>query len=601
VIALLRALAWMRWRQARALLRGNDRRDPLEQVLGVSAAVVRSLQVGLLLFVAAWFGFVGAAAGWFAAAGTPRGAEKAVLLAGLAATAATAATLVLRLVAGPRIGHAATLQRLLLLPIHPRHLRALHVLSGLAEPWPLLALPAFLLLPAGLAIGGRPGAGAAMLAAGVGLAVVLLLLGALAADVAGLVLRNRRRAEAVGLALAFGLILPGALVPLLLPTGGSRQAKPDARALGGSVADGRSSAPEPPPVGSRQAPVLDPAAPPTMPPLPKAVPEPGPVEQAAVAVLWATPPGLYTDALQRVVRGGSPWLPAGLIALWCLPLSALARAAWQRLVSEPDSEGGARGGGRSTELTPLSFVPTPVSAVALVHLGLARRSLMGRLDVLATPLLCAAAVLAFGLVPASLPSPPPSLPVAFMIASGGVLLGLASIDNMLFNQFGVHGPGLGRYLVSPLSGREIVRGQALANAGQAVVACVPCALLPPLALGGGNPPLWYATWLGLLGTAALALGFGALLSALLCKAVDMGRLQADNPLPGLIAMVALPAMSAPPLFVAWMAGRTASAGFVALNALWLLLAVAIGAGLLEAGAVLFDRRRERLLLAAEGR
>jgi hypothetical protein len=226
---------------------------------------------------------------------------------------------------------------------------------------------------------------------------------------------------------------------------------------------------------------------------------------------------------------------------------------------------------------------------------------MGRLDVLATPLLCAAAVLAYTLVPGSLPAPPPSLPVAFLIAGGGVLFGLASIDNMLFNQFGVHGPGLARYLVSPLTGREIVRGQALANAGQAVVACVPCALLPPLALGGGNAPLWYATWLGLLGTAALALGFGALLSALLCKAVDMGRLQADNPLPGLIAMFALPAMSAPPLFVAWMAGRSASAGLVALNALWLLLAVAIGAGLLEAGALLFDRRRERLLLACEGR
>ncbi|MCM2256049.1 MAG: hypothetical protein NDJ94_10295, partial [Vicinamibacteria bacterium] len=37
------------------------------------------------------------------------------------------------------------------------------------------------------------------------------------------------------------------------PSGGSRQAEPDARALGGSVANGRSSAPEPPSGGSRQA------------------------------------------------------------------------------------------------------------------------------------------------------------------------------------------------------------------------------------------------------------------------------------------------------------------------------------------------------------
>lgn len=562
MIGLLKALAWVRWRQARAALRGNRRRDPLEQVLGLSTGVARAMQAGLVMLAAAWFGLVGGAAGWFAGSGTPAAAGKALLLASLGAGLATLGTVVARLVAGPHVGHAETLQRLQLLPIHPRHLRALHLATGLAEPWPLLALPALGLLPLGLLAGGHPGAAAVMLGAGFAFGLALLLLGALASDGAALALRNRRRAETLGLLLAFGLIVPGALAPLFVPGRGERP-KPAV------LADDRSSA------------------------------EGG----GALVRAWrATPPGLYADVLRRVATGESAWRGLAGLVLWLVPLSLASGVAWRKLLGEPDTEGGARGAGRNRELTPLPAIPPAVSAVALSHLWLARRSLMGRLDVLSTPLLCGAAVAAFTFAPAGvLPAPPSWLPVSFVLASGGVLLGLASIDNMLLNQFGVHGPGLARLFTSPLTGRDIVRGQALANAIQALLACFPCALLPPLVLGGGSAEMWYAAWIGLCGTVALAMGFGALLSTLLCKAVDMGRLQADNPLPGLLAMVALPAMSLPPLFVAWMAGRQPHAGWVAINAAWLLLAAAVGWGLLEAAARVLDRRRERLLLAAEGR
>lgn len=561
MIGLLKALAWVRWRQARAALRGNRRRDPLEQVLGLSAGVARAIQTAFVLLAAAWFGLVGAAAGWFAGAGTPAAAGKAVLLAALGAGLATLGTVVGRLVAGPHAGHAETLQRLQLLPIHPRHLRALHLATGLAEPWPLLALPALGLLPLGLLASGHAGAAAVMLAAGLAFGLVLLLLGALASDGAALVLRNRRRAETLGLLLAFGLIVPAALAPLFVPAPGKR-----------STPAGRTD-------------------------------ERAAREDAALGRAWhATPPGLYADVLRRVATGEPAWRGLAGLALWLVPLSLAAGVAWRKLLGEPDTEGGARGAGRNAELTPLPAIPPAVSAVALSHLWLARRSLMGRLDVLSTPLLCGAAVAAFTFAPAGvLPAPPSWLPVSFVLASGGVLLGLASIGNMLFNQFGVHGPGLARLFTSPLTGRDIVRGQALANAIQALFACLPCAFLPPLVLGGGTTQMWYAAWIGLCGTVVLALGFGALLSTLLCKAVDMGRLQADNPLPGLLAMVALPAMSLPPLFVAWMAGRQPHAGWVAINAAWLLLAAALGWGLLEAAARVLDRRRERLLLAGEGR
>jgi hypothetical protein len=89
------------------------------------------------------------------------------------------------------------------------------VASGLADPFVFVGIPGLLLLPAGMASMGALAAAALAAVAGLELVAALLALSSGLAFTVHLVLRDRRRAEALGLV---GIIALGALgvVPALL-------------------------------------------------------------------------------------------------------------------------------------------------------------------------------------------------------------------------------------------------------------------------------------------------------------------------------------------------------------------------------------------------
>jgi hypothetical protein len=227
---------------------------------------------------------------------------------------------------------------------------------------------------------------------------------------------------------------------------------------------------------------------------------------------------------------------------------------------------------------------------------------MGRLELVSTPLLCVMAVSVARFAPGVLARLPAELPASVALAVPLMLLGLASADNMVGNQFGVHRSGLPRLLLSPLPERDTVRGMALANALQLAISTLPALVLPLLVLGGGAPALWVCVWLCAVATGALTVAGGAVVSCLVPRAVDLGRLQTDNPWPGLAALVLLPAVATPPLAAAWLSerGGVPLAGLV-FGATWLAASLLAARKLLDAAAWLLAHRRDAIAVAAEGR
>jgi hypothetical protein len=211
VTRLLAALLWMRWRLSRRNLFGAARRDPLERLLGLSEALLAATRAIAIVVGAGFTCLVAALVGWSAASARPADAVGlTVVLGNLAAAAAVLAPLVV----GPR-DRPAVLQRLQLLPIHPRDLHRLHVFGGAAEPTFALAAPALVVFPLGLLAGGRPLAAAAMLLLALPVALLVLALSSVAGDVAALVMQDRRRAETAVMAMFLLTLAPAAAAPLL--------------------------------------------------------------------------------------------------------------------------------------------------------------------------------------------------------------------------------------------------------------------------------------------------------------------------------------------------------------------------------------------------
>jgi hypothetical protein len=564
VIAFLRAFVWLRWRLLVGSLRGSARRDAMERLSRILAALVPALL--LLGVIAAGLGLGGAAlgAGW--AVGSRRIDPLPVLIAVRGVLLVVLVVVVLGALTGPAQGGLIGSTRLRTLPVSDRRLHRVEALTALLDPWVLYVVPALLLLPLGLFLGGNGGAAVVALLGCVAFLLVLACLASAATQLARWFLRNRRRAEAFTLLFVLGLTALS-LLPALI---GDRVERELRRAEGA----GR------PPSIARSLPRVTPAV----------------------------PSELYARALRQGLRHGpvGAWLPLGMLVLEAAALYAVSAGAHRRVLATVES-GSPRGaaGSAGAAARRLPFLSPAASAVALAQLRTALRTVRGRLVVLAP----APLVLVFGVLSRKIPE---ELPGGGVWTDGPLLLGMGAIFGLYalqaftMNQFAADRAGLTLQFLLPLSPGALVAGKAvgcgLVYAATLVLALICAAGIAP----GGSPMDWAAVLLGGGATYALLAPVAALLSALLPVASDLGKTGSGGNPHGLamaVGTVLVLLGAGPPAAILLVVHRTMERPLLglALMAAWTALAVAIAVPFLRIAARAIAPRRENLALVAGSR
>lgn len=464
--------------------------------------------------------------------------------------------------------------RLLLLPIRRDVLYVAQASSALTEPWVLLALPAVLAMPIGLAAGGALSAAAMALLAGILLMLTLVGIVALATTILHLVLRDRRRGELI--TLLFVVVIPVlSMLPGLLMSQSGRAERRNQRATQAErTARGEESS------GERA----------------------GRIAQRGLAVL---PSELFIRATRSTARGDAraALIPVVALAATTTGLHGLGFLLFGRLLDSPESSSRRRGRSSGS----LSSIRIPglsrgTAAVAHAHIRLVLRTPRGR-STLLTPVIVFGVLAAIVKQGGALEVPILTLSDGITLATFGSSLALLSIMPIAMNQFAIDRAGLTLALLLPLETRQILNGKAVANG---IVVFTPTLLCLAIALAffpGGSLALWLSLPLGLLATYLLVAPVAALLSAVFPRAVDLNSIGSrSNPhgAAGTLGLLSFGAASLPPSFIAML---TIAFERIALTPLlmagWCLVTMLLSKVLLGAVAVVFDKRRENLALATK--
>jgi hypothetical protein len=554
VIALVRALAWLRWRLAVNHVLLTARRDAFTRVLRVVEAVVPVLVVVAVIPVAAASAGLGFALGWRLGGGEawPAG----ILLARVALAVTTVAAALSAVQFSGRV-ETSGLARFSLLPIPRRVLFGAQAAATLADVWLLALLPLPAGAAAGMALRGRPGALVLALAT-VLLAAILALLSTLVALAAHLLLRHRRAGEWSAL-VGMLVVVAVSVVPTL---------------------------------------ALDPAT---------ARLRQGPWMAAASAAAWLVPSEAWAATAGALARGEAGPAAAGLVRL-AATLAVLLAGAWHafaRTLAHPEGGGAARGPAdiafRSRRWPALG---AGASAIAQATLRSTLRTVRGRFAVLSAPVVA----LTLGIVLARVvrgPGAATAGAVTPLVAGLVLAVCVLGLHALVLNQFAVDGPGATLVALSPVAAREVV-------AGKAAAAMVLVAAVGVLGLGGSAlvlPPAralsWAGLFCGLVAAAALHAPAGALLSALLPRTANpnsLGPAGNGHPLAVLVGLPLVALSLGPPVAaVALAAHRRHAVAGLAAAAAWAAVSAGIALALRGPVARLVARRRESILLAAEGR
>jgi hypothetical protein len=450
------------------------------------------------------------------------------------------------------------------LPIPRGTLYAAQAAGALSEPWVLIALPAALSVPIGLAVGGAWLAAALSLTAGLLLILCLIGLSTLSTLLLHLVVRDRRRGELLALLLI--VLLPAmAMLPGLLAS------EPGERT--GHGGRGR----------------------PTMPAW---------VAQGAGAAYAVVPSELFARATRSPAshEPGAAIVPLVVLLTSGTLLHALGVLTFGRLLDSPSA--GQRRRSTSTAESfnlPLPFLSRGSAAVAHAQVRLAMRTPRGRAILLGplVPFSMLAIVvyrqgqLDFGYI---------NLTDGLSLAAFGGAVCLLSILPFAMNQFAIDRSGLTLVLLSPLDTRELLAGKAVGNgliaAGPAILSAVVALVLFP----GGSPALWLSLPLALVATYALAAPGAAALSALFPRTVDLnsiGRGSNAHGFANLLGLIMFIAAGVPSALVVLLTGL---AHFPTLTPvamlLWCGIALLSSRALFSGVAVIFDKRRENLGIVA---
>ncbi len=193
-----------------------------------------------------------------------------------------------------------------------------------------------------------------------------------------------------------------------------------------------------------------------------------------------------------------------------------------------------------------------------------------------------------------------------ILAAGAALLALLSMQNLQLNQFAADGAGLTLQLLSPISGRDIVVGNAaglgIFFGGSTLIYLAVAAIFAP----DPSPWLWIASLLVGLSAYLVFAPLAALLSALFPKAVDLGRIgSASNPSPAasLLGMLLAALAAVPPVLLGALGLIVLDSTrlTLALVAGWTVFAAVLSLLLVRLAAGVVTARQENLAMVAAGR
>jgi hypothetical protein len=606
-LSLLRAFVWLRWRTLANSL--TARRRTTWQRLGAVAEVVGR---GLVALVVLGLSLGGVAFGLIlpallvrmSAETTESGLTRADGLLLVVRVLLAFFLLIVLLVPAIQglLGSGLPRARLLLLPIRLRLLHAVETAAHLADPWVLPLVPALLAVAAGAAWVAGAG-GLVVLAAGLLLVLAVAALSATVTFGVGLLLRDRRRAEALALVVML-LWITVALLPSWIDRRLDDEAATQETAAGAeapsAAADPGSTAAEPGPAGADPGPaVADPGDDRVF----RALADPP-------AAVWLIPSEAYARALGLAVLGrpAAALGPTAVLALTGLLLYGLSRLLWRRLLASPAASGGRRGPAELPRPFRVPGLSAAASAVAWGQLVSVVRTLAGRLGLLVAPVL----TVMLGTVLRSEVGEMASIGRA-MGSTGGVVLGagavalaMLSMQTFLVNQFALDGPGFVLTSLAPADPRDVVLGKWVAWAGLAggltLVTTGVVMILAPEVL-----PWWPALLLGGVGVFVVLALVGTWLSLAFPKAVDLNRLGRDarpNQLAMLLIMLATGVAVGLPFLVGGLVWAITGSrvAVTAVAALWTAAALLLARFLLGPVARALAARREGIYLALqEGR
>jgi hypothetical protein len=560
---ILKAFAWMRWRVLMNSLERSGARDIVERFsiaieqLGPIMAALVMIPSAILLAGAGAYG------GWALAQGNPRPIPFEALRFLLLAACVLAIVGPLMLPAGDR----TNVVRLLLLPISRRLLYTAQAATTLTDPWVLLVVPAVATVPFGLLVGGAWGT--AVVAAGAGTLLVIVLIGltVLATSLIHLIVRNRRRGEL--LMLIFILVLPLVGMFPVLWAGGARDTRGERRAERDRATRAWVTI-----VERRVLPLV-------------------PSEMYVRSTRSAADQGVGEALVQMV----------GLVTVAAV-LHTTGFFVFGRMLDSPGTSARRKAARAKPGVWRIPGVTSGTSAVALNQIRLAFRTPRGR-SILLSPLVVfimfsavmwrGGAGVEFGFL---------FLEDGISLAIFGSFVSLLAILPFAMNQFAIDRAGLTLTFLSPLDDQELLHGKAIGNAVVAGVPALFCVIGAALLFRGASLAVWLLVPLGLLATYSLMAPVAAVLSAVFPRSVDLnsiGNGSNAHGAAGLLGFLSALVAGAATLVVALVARRTLG-GYLSLLVMliWSGLCVLVARILFMAARPILSRRRENLALIGKG-
>lgn len=557
-LSLLRQLGLLRWRILLNGIMRSGRRDFLERLSRASESALPLAILLLAIPAAIALAGLGVASGWFLA-GDPSAARPLLQFVRFVLFAVTMLALFAPVILSAS-QQTSGIVRLLLLPIPRRVLYLAQALGALADPWILLALPLMFGIAIGLAARAQLAGAAVAVIATAAMMIVLLGLSALATVCLQLLVRNRRRAEALTL---FGTLL--LVAASLIPTALAREH--DDKRHGGSG-----------------------------------------FPQWMLTASTAVPSELFSRAVQDAAARNVTGSSGALLALlaWGAFAHGLTWPLYGRLVEVPTSTGGPRryAGSRSPARS-IPLLGRRASAVATNFVRLAYRTPRGRSIVLMPIIMMAVFAVLFTIRGQTIPVGPFRIGGGFTLALFGAVIALLSLAPLLLNQFAVDGAGLTLTFLVPVSDREVLHGKA---AGGFVIALGPMMIgaVAGMLTGAHSLWLWIAVAFGVLAVYAIYAPVAALIAMILPRSVDLAAIgNASNAHQGaaLLGMLAFAAATAPPALLAFLSQRVWGGERTAPLAIgaWLVVAACIAFALFRIAERVLRARRENLAMVAQGR
>jgi hypothetical protein len=582
MIRTAQVMGWLRWRLLINLLKPTRKRDTLERAS--RAIQVLGPLVLFLIFIPAVIlaGFAGGLAGFFLT--QSGGFHRPILSILRAALMFEIFLTVLAPLLRAAQGSTPNLARFLLLPIPVRDLYVTEALGALADPWMAILASAALFLPLGMILAGEVAAAGVALLAGAGLLMFLSGLGTLFASLASLVFRDRKRGELATFILMASLAILGFLPGLLATLEPVKRHLPDARKI--EAQTGR-------------APTRGPAN----------VDGPGWSGRAVPAWALAYPPELFVRSVAQGAdhRARRALLPLAALLLWTAGIHAIGARTYRRLLETPEVSSPRRRARAGMVFWPVVPGISPAaSAIAISQVRLVFRTVQGKIQTCILPLV----ILVMGilwlrrsgeLAPAGFP-----FPVGLLLATFGIFLALLTLEGTLLNQFAMDRAGLTLEFLAPISDRDLILGKAAAGAILAASRAIPCVLIAAILAPGGSIFLWLSLPMAGLALLAVMTPLGAILSTLLPRPVDPGRLAKQNqphPVAALLGMLGN-LLALGPIAALGFAGvflLHSPAMALLLVSLWTGVVLLISIPLMRLAERFLASRRENLALVAQGR